>query len=224
MLEICLRERSKHTERKRRQWKTDKAKKKTRMFSQKGLLKKEKKQRWNFEREENRKIRRKAKKKRRTLKKGGFWGTEDKKTPKLQENGLFCLVQNKEKPENQKPNQNQTTNQKREGLKTFWMLKLDPHFLLHFVTSKSLQKLRFAESTIKIMFSAEHSFCGSQIVKTPSRGPSQNTLFQTDCAFWVFPCARWNPYSCSVLWFYKKKKTKNDVTFFQTETVNENAL
>ena len=61
-------------------------------------------------------------------------------------------------------------------------------------------KLCFAENTIKILFSAVHSFCVSQIAKTLFEAPSQNTPFQSNVPFWVFPCACWNPYFCSVWW------------------------
>ena len=62
-------------------------------------------------------------------------------------------------------------------------------------------KLCFTEKTAKIVFSAEHSFCVSQIVKPPFEGKTKNGTFETKVPFWVFPCARWNPDFCSVWWF-----------------------
>ena len=40
-------------------------------------------------------------------------------------------------------------------------------------------KVVFSENTIKIVFSADHSFCVSQIVKTLLEDPTQNAPFQT---------------------------------------------
>ena len=48
-------------------------------------------------------------------------------------------------------------------------------------------KLCFAEYTIKIVFSAEHSF------KPLSRPLPKMTLLQPKVPFWVFPCACWSP-------------------------------
>ena len=51
-------------------------------------------------------------------------------------------------------------------------------------------KLCFSENSIKIVFSAEHSFCLSQIVKPPFEAPSQSGMFATHSAIWGFsPCA-----------------------------------
>ena len=45
------------------------------------------------------------------------------------------------------------------------------------------QKLCLTENTIEIVFSAGHSFCGSQIVKTPLEAPSKNTIFKPNVRF-----------------------------------------
>ena len=78
------------------------------------------------------------------------------------------------------------------------MLKHNPLLLinvlrfcnLHPILCKSCVLLK---TLLKIVFSAEHSFCGSQIAKTVLEAPSKNNLFQTKCAFSVFPCAAETP-------------------------------
>ena len=88
-------------------------------------------------------------------------------------------------------------------------------------------KLYFAENTIKIVFSAEHSFCASQIVNPLSRPLPKMALLQPRVPFWVFPCACWNPYFCSVLYGHQKRtifpiqivSTKMRVISFWTQRV-----
>ena len=81
-------------------------------------------------------------------------------------------------------------------------------------------KLYFAENTIKIVFSAEHSFCVSQIVKPLFQGKTQNGTFGCKSATLGFPRACWNPYFCSAWWL--RMGTKKD-HFPKTESCNENA-
>ena len=48
-------------------------------------------------------------------------------------------------------------------------------------------KLCFAENTIKMVFSAEHSFCVSRIVEPPFEAPSQNGTWFQKCHFEFSP-------------------------------------
>ena len=78
----------------------------------------------------------------------------------------------------------------------------------------------FAENTIKIVFSAEHSFCVSQIVNPPFEVKPKMALLQPKVSFWVFPRAFWNPYFCSVWWLWMGTKKDH---FPKTDSCNENA-
>ena len=68
------------------------------------------------------------------------------------------------------------------------VLKQNPlllsNFLFFWTCSRSLQKLFFAENTITIVSSAEHSFCGSQVVNSLLETPIQNTLSPQKVIFW----------------------------------------
>ena len=86
------------------------------------------------------------------------------------------------------------------------MLANNPLFLVNFCFFQLTlfyfcKAVCVAENTIEIVFSAEHSFCASQIAKPPFEGPSQNGPFETKSAILGFPCACWSPYFCSVWWF-----------------------
>ena len=76
-----------------------------------------------------------------------------------------------------------------------------------------LQKLCSAENTIKSVFSAEHSSCVSQVVKTLSEDPSQNTTFQTKSAILGFPLPAETPIFGSLVIY----KVTQKVTFSQTD-------
>ena len=77
----------------------------------------------------------------------------------------------------------------------------------------------FAENTIKIVFSAEHSFCVSQILKPLSRPLPKMALLNSKVSFGVSPVPAENPIFVvfgDFVW-----SQKSDIS--QTESVNENA-
>ena len=63
------------------------------------------------------------------------------------------------------------------------MLKPSFHSFHH--TAFLLQLLSFAENTINIVFSEEHSFSKTQLVKLTSSPMSRNT-FKKECHFWFW--------------------------------------
>ena len=77
------------------------------------------------------------------------------------------------------------------------MLANNPQFLVNvlFFSTYTLLfcKAVFAENTIIIVFSAEHSFCVSQIVKPPFEALSQNGTFATKSAILGFPLCLLKP-------------------------------
>ena len=77
-----------------------------------------------------------------------------------------------------------------------------------------------AESTIKIVFSAEHSFCVSHIVKPSFEALPRMALLKPKVPFWVFQCTCWNPYFCGVWWFCMVTRKCH---FPKTDSCNENA-
>ena len=70
------------------------------------------------------------------------------------------------------------------------MLANNPLFLVNFCSFQLALfyycKAVFAENIMKIVFSAEHSFCVSQIVKRPFEAPSPNGTFATKSAIFGF--------------------------------------
>ena len=142
----------------------------------------------------------------------------------MQENnhfGLFWTKQNHRNTERKKKTKPPKP-QKWPNKTPFCMLANHPLFLffikLHYLMSA---KLCFAENTIKIMFSAEHSFLESQIVK-PLSGPlPKMALLQPKCHSGFYPCACWSPNFYSVLPL--GMTTKKD-HFPKTDSCNENAF
>ena len=100
------------------------------------------------------------------------------------------------------------------------MLANNPLFLvnLFFNLHVFFCKAMFADNGIKTVFSAEHSFCVSQIIKPPFEALSQSGTFETKSAILGFPCARWNPYFCSIWWFCMVTKKYH---FPRTDSCNE---
>ena len=165
---------------------------------------------WKGRKKENQE--RKQKRKKRSILKQAFWGNKiDKKPLKLQENSLlgpFYKTQaQKHRQQKTKPPKSKKTYPK----KNFLHFGKQPLFLVNFCFFFKLHsfmstKLCFAENTIKIVFSAEHSFCVSQIVKPLFEGKPKMALLQPKVPFWVFPRACWNPYFCSVWWLWMGTK------------------
>ena len=71
----------------------------------------------------------------------------------------------------------------------FAMFKSNPQFFINFCFFSTcivlLQLLGFAENTIKIVFSEEHSFSKIHLVK-PTFRPSKKHLFKKKSHFWFF--------------------------------------
>ena len=108
-----------------------------------------------------------------------FGGTKEKnKTLQLQENDLFCLLKNKQKPN--KRNQNQTENQEMKVYKDLFACWNTTHYFCYVfflqLTPYSQQKTVFPENT---MFSRRKNLCWLQIVKTRLEIPSKSTSFQS---------------------------------------------
>ena len=118
---------------------------------------------WKGRQKENQK-RKLNRKKRRILKTGLLGTNKEKKTLKLQENSLWVFFFQTKKIKHTKRKQNhQTTKSTNKQKNTF--LHVGKHraifgkFVLFFkLHSFFSAKLCFAENTIKIVFSAEHSF------------------------------------------------------------------
>ena len=146
----------------------------------------------------------------------------DKKPLKLQENSLFGPFLQNTRTKTQATKNKNTKKQKKTYQKNTLLHsgKPPPIFVkfLFFIKVHSFRstKLCFAENTIKIVFSAKHSFQASQIVKPLFEGKPKMALLQPKVPFWVFPCVRWNPYFCSVWWLLMGTK-KSDI--FQKQIV-----
>ena len=133
---------------------------------------------WKGRQKENKE--RKQKRKKIDILKQASWGNKiDKKTLKLQENRYFGpFYQTKHKnTSNKKQNhpKKKTTKPPIVG-KLFFFVKFH---------SFMIAKLCFAENTLRLVLSAGHSFCVSQIVKPRFEG---------------------NPYFCSVWWLWMGTK------------------
>ena len=109
-----------------------------------------------------------------------------KKPRKLQENSLFGPSYKNKRTKTQRKI-NKTT---KKQIKNFLHVGKQPpifgKFLFFFNLHSFISaKLCFAENTIKIVFSAEHSFCISQIVRSTFEAPSQNGTLATKVPFWA---------------------------------------
>ena len=106
--------------------------------------------------------------------------------------GLFTKHRHKNTG-NKKQNHRKAKKKKNIPKKTFlhfWQTTtIFGKFLVFKLHSFMSTKLCFAENTIKIVFSAEHSFCVSQIVKPLFEGKPKIALLQPKVPFWVFPRA-----------------------------------
>ena len=123
---------------------------------------KRKRQLWNFEREDQRKKEEEDKQEEGFWRKG-FLGNQRENIPKIAGKYHFLAsFQNKDKPKTQKPEPN--NKKKKEGLKHLFACWNTTHFFGYFCFSQ-LTPYSFGENTIKIVFSAEHSVCGSQSLK-----------------------------------------------------------
>ena len=105
------------------------------------------------------------------------------------------------------------------------MFKNNPQFFIKFLffcqhTVFVFEELRFAENTIKIVFSGKHSFSKTQLVKPTFSPMSKNTFFQKKVSFLVLGHFRWNHYFYSFSWFtlFWAKKI-----LAKTDSVHENA-
>ena len=169
-----------------------------------------KKKRWNFEREDKSKTRKENRKGRKeAFQNRPFGGRKWKKKKKknLQNCkkiifGAFC------KTKAQSAGNKKTKLQKKSKKHNlaFWQKK--PPFFGKFVffklrsfMSAKQPKLCFAENTIKIVLSAEHNFCVSQIVKPPFEGKTQNGTFETKSAILGFPLCPLKPLFLWCWWF-----------------------
>ena len=133
------------------------------MFSIKGLM--AKKQRDKMEFWKGRQKQKKQNRKKRNTLRQAFCGNKiDKKPLKLQENSLFGpFLQNtrtKTQATKNKTTKKQTKNIPKKDLFAFWQTtSIFGKFLFLFKLHSFMStKLCFAESTIKIVFSTEHSF------------------------------------------------------------------
>ena len=138
------------------------------------------------------KTKRKTKKENRIGRKEGFQrqafrGNKILKTSKLQENGLFGPLYKTQAQKHGGKKTKSPKNKKQTKKTPFCILANSPFFGKFLFFSR---KLCFAEGTIKIVFSAEHSFQVSQIVKPPFEAPSPKWHFcNQKCHFGFFPCA-----------------------------------
>ena len=86
------------------------------------------------------------------------------------------------------------------------MFENKPLFVIKFLffsqhTVLVFEKLCFAENTIKIVFSAKHSFSKTQFAKPTLSPMSKNTFFKRKVSFLVLANFRWNHYFHSFSWF-----------------------
>ena len=173
------------------------------------------KKKWKFEREDKRK----TKKEDRIGRKEGFLSQAfrgnkiEKKTLKLQENTLFgplCKTKvqkyrkTKTKPPPKKTDQNNTF------LHFGKQALMFDNCLLCKLHSFMSAKLCLLNNTIKIVFSAEHSFSVSQLVKPPFEAPSQNGTFATNSAILGFPLCLLKP-------LFLKQIVATKMRFFPSE-------
>ena len=106
----------------------------------------------------------------------------------------------------------------------FAMFKNNPPFFINFLffqhTVFAFEKLCFAENTIKIVFSAKHSFSKTQLVKPTFSAMSKKHLFQRKGVIFGLGNFRWNHYFYSFSWFalFWSKKI-----LVKTGSVHENA-
>ena len=133
------------------------------MFSKKGLM--AKKQRDKMEFWKGRQKQKKQDRKKRNTLRQAFCGNKiDKKPLKLQENSLFGPFYKTQEPKHRqqktKPPKSKKKNIPKKDLFAFWQTtSIFGKFLFLFKLHSFMStKLCFAESTIKIVFSAEHSF------------------------------------------------------------------
>ena len=184
----------------------------TKNLFQKGVDGQKTKQKWNFEKEEKGKPGKKTEKEEKKHFKTGLLGNKiDKKPLKLQENSLLGPFYKTQAQKHRQQKNKTTKTQQTYPKKTFLHFGKQPLFLVNLFFFFKLHsfmstKLCFAENTIKIVFSTEHGFCVSQIVKPPFRGKPKMALLQPEVPFWVFPRACWNPYFCSVWWLWMGTK------------------
>ena len=177
---------------------------KTIIFCQKGLMDKNKRHKMEFRREEKGKQGNKTEWEEKTKFKTGLSGTLSRKNSKIAWKlpflGFFQTIKNKNTKKKKTPKKNK---QKRH-LYTCWQ------------TTPCI-----FENTIKIVFSAEHSFCVSQIVNSPFEAPSHNSTFETKkCQFGSSPVPAETPIFVvfgDFVWIQKY------AIFQKTDSCNKNA-
>ena len=223
---VCLKETSKHEQRQRQQKKRQK-KPKIIIFSKMGLMDKNQRKNGILKGRTKGKQGNKTEWEETQDFKDRFLG-DTKKERKLwncRKTAFLGLFPNKKQQKTQryktKPPKNKNDKQK-EHLVACWQTPppISGNFCFFNLHSCISAKLCFADDTIKIVFSAEHSFCVSQIVKPPFEAPYQNGTSETKSAILGFPCACWNPYFCSVLWLCMVTKKE---PFSETASCNENS-
>ena len=159
----------------------------------------DKKQRktWNFEREDKRKKEKKQNRKKSRILKTGLLGEFKREKPLKYQEIKNCLLGLSPKTKRTKTKSKKTKHQKKQKRKHLFVCwQTTPNFwqfLFFNLDSFISAKLYFAENAIEIVFSAEHSFCVSEIVKTPFEAPSPNGIFVTKSAIWGFPLCLLKP-------------------------------
>ena len=171
-----------------------------------------------------RKTRKKHNRKKRRIWKTDLVGNEREKK-QLQNCRNLTFLGTSTKRRKTKRNKRKSTKRQIKQKTPLCMLANNPQFLVNFcffqLTLFYFCKAVFCQKHYKnCVFSRTHSFCVSQIVKTPFERLPKMALLKPLVPFWVFPCACWNPSSYSVWWFCMVTKT---VTFPKTDSVDENA-
>ena len=111
-------------------------------------------------------------------------------------------------------------NQKMKNKNTFLHSGSPPNFCQFFLSGYTLCKAVFCWKHYKNSVFSRAQLLGITGSKTLSGPLPKMALLQPKVPFWVFPCARWNPYFYSVLSL--GMATKKD-HFPKTDSCNENA-
>ena len=150
------------------------------MFSQKVLMKKKKKQIWNFKKEEKRNRRRIPRRREEGFWRKGFGGNKREKPLKLQENGLFATLPKIET----KMTKTQTPKKLKKGQK---------HLLASWTTTRYFWQFSVPVQLTIDCFAENSVFCKAQLLcitgsDTPFRHPFQQPPFwKGGCNFWKLP-------------------------------------
>ena len=147
---------------------------------------------WKGRQNENKE---KQNRKKRRIFKTSLLGEQRGKPSKTARNSLLGAFPKKKEP---KPKRETTqTPKNKQKQPPFCMLANSPQCLVNSwfstYTLLFLQLCVLLKTLQKIVFSAERSFCVSQIVKPLSRPLPRMTILQQEVPFGVFHCACWNP-------------------------------